>query len=94
MTNRNQEESGQFHSEFEEEFAESFVEILDDLRQQAIFPVVRIFAEQIEAHGFSLKDVFYAFSDLVKSRNPQVSEYLNKAAEEVGKSPESTNLEE
>ncbi len=94
MTDSNNQESGQFQSELEEEFADSFYAIISDLRQQAIFPVVRIFAEQIEAHGFSLKDVFYAFSDLVKSRNPQVSEYLNKAAEEVGKSPESTNLEE
>ena len=99
MTNRNQEESGQFHSEFEEEFAEGFVEILDDLKKQSIAPVVRIFVEQIERYGYTLSEVFNALAGITHSRNlRQATALLESAVSEVDRGqeepPSELNVEE
>ena len=86
MINSNQEESGQFHSEFEEEFAEGFVEILDDLKKQSIAPVVRIFVQQLEAFGYTLEEALWSLSSLVHARNwNQATRLLEEAAREVGR---------
>ena len=87
MTNsNNQEESGQFKSEFEEEFAEGFVEILDDLKKQSIAPVVRIFVQQLEAFGYTLEEVLWSLSSLVHDRSwEQATRLLEEAAREIGR---------
>jgi len=91
MTNpgNNQEESGQFNSEFEEDFAEGFVEILDDLKKQSIAPVVRIFVEQIERYGYTLYEVLNALAGIVHGRNlRQATALLESAASEVDRGQE------
>ena len=82
------------HETLKERFVNAFPEMLGELKIDCcLVPVMELFLNQLEKHGFSLEEILIALSFVIGDRNlKEASALIEKAAKYAG--PVNNNSED